>query len=90
MKGWMFIYCGNHFIIYVSQVIMLHTLNLHSAICQLYLNKTERKKITLFLQIFRVKKDRKNHLNQLGLSAVRKLDPGIQPRAQKVSEKPVR
>ena len=29
---------------YVSQIIMLHTLNLHSAVCQLYLNKIERKK----------------------------------------------
>ena len=25
---------------YASQIIMLHTLNLHSARCQLYLNKT--------------------------------------------------
>ena len=30
--------------IYVSQIIMLCTLNLHSAIQQLYLNKTEEKK----------------------------------------------
>ena len=29
---------------YVSQIIMLCTLNLHSAICQLYLNTTGRKK----------------------------------------------
>ena len=28
--------------IYVSQVIMLYTLNLHSAVCQLYLNKIGR------------------------------------------------
>ena len=28
---------------YVSQIIMLHTLNLYSAVCQLYLNKTGRK-----------------------------------------------
>ena len=34
---------------YVSQVIMLYTLNLHSAVCQLYLNKTGRKKKTLIL-----------------------------------------
>lgn len=34
------IYCGNHFAIYVSQIMMLHALNLYSAICQLYLNKT--------------------------------------------------
>lgn len=27
-------YCGSHFAIYVSQVITLHTLNLHGAVCQ--------------------------------------------------------
>lgn len=35
-------YCGNHFTMNVSQVIMLDTLNLHNASCQLYLIKTER------------------------------------------------
>ena len=35
----------NHFMMYISQIIMLYTLNLHSAVCQLYLNKTERKKL---------------------------------------------
>ena len=29
---------------YESQIIMLYTLNLYSALCQLYLNKTGRKK----------------------------------------------
>ena len=29
---------------YVSQVIMLYTMNLYSAVCQLYLNKTGFKK----------------------------------------------
>ena len=28
--------------IYVSQIIMLYTLNLYSAVCQLYLSKTEK------------------------------------------------
>ena len=28
---------------YVSQIIMLYALNLYSAVCQLYLNKTRRK-----------------------------------------------
>lgn len=41
-------YCGNNFMMYVSQIIMLHNLN---AICQLYLNKTERKKVILMLPI---------------------------------------
>ena len=36
--------CDNHFMMYVSQVIMLYTLNIYSAISQLYLNKTGRKK----------------------------------------------
>ena len=29
--------------IYVSQIIILYTLNVYSAVCQLYLNKTGRK-----------------------------------------------
>ena len=29
---------------YVSQIIMVYTLNLYSAVCQLCLNKTRRKK----------------------------------------------
>lgn len=39
----MLTYCGDHFTLCVSQVIMPYTLNLYSAIYQLYLNKTERK-----------------------------------------------
>lgn len=37
-------YGGNHFAIYVFQINMLYTLNLHSVICQLYLNATGRRK----------------------------------------------
>ena len=37
-------YCDNHFIMYVSQIIMLYTLSVSSAVCQLYLHKTGRKK----------------------------------------------
>ena len=33
----------NHFVTYVSQIIMLHTLNLYSTQCQYYLNKTGRR-----------------------------------------------
>ena len=29
---------------YVNQIIMLYTLNLHSAVCHLYFNKTEEEK----------------------------------------------
>lgn len=34
-------YCGHHFIINISQAIMLYTLKLY--LCPLYLNKTEKK-----------------------------------------------
>ena len=37
--------CGYYpFLICVSHIIMLYTFNLHSAVSQLYLNKTRRKK----------------------------------------------
>ena len=36
---------------YVNQIIMLYTLNLYSAVCQLYLNKTEKKKVTVLLMV---------------------------------------
>ena len=36
--------CGHHFMMHVSHIITLYTLNLYSAICQLYLDKTGRKK----------------------------------------------
>ncbi|XP_067584279.1 polyamine-modulated factor 1 isoform X1 [Pseudorca crassidens] len=36
-------YCGNHLPIYLSQIIMLYTLNLQGAVCQLCLNETRRK-----------------------------------------------
>ena len=34
---------GNHFMMHVSRIIMLYTLNLYSAVIQLHLNKTGRK-----------------------------------------------
>ena len=46
------IHYDNHLTVYVSQVIMLYTLKLYSAICQLYLNKTERKKTNEIKTIF--------------------------------------
>ena len=36
-------YCGNHFIMDESQLIMLYALILYSAVIQLYLYKTGRK-----------------------------------------------
>lgn len=36
-------YCDNHIMIYVSHIIMLHTLNLHEVVCQSYLSQTGRK-----------------------------------------------
>ena len=32
--------CDNHFMMYLCWIIMLYTLNLYSAVCQLYPNKT--------------------------------------------------
>ena len=40
-------YCGNHFLMYLSQIIMLYIINLYSAVCQWYLNKTRRKKVKI-------------------------------------------
>lgn len=37
-------YCGNLFMMYVGQIITLYTLNLHTTVCQLYLNKIGREK----------------------------------------------
>ena len=33
----------NHFVIYVTEVIMLHIFNLYSAVCQPYIDKTKRR-----------------------------------------------
>ena len=44
MMGVHWTYCCDHVIMYVSQIITLYTLNLFTAVCQLYLNKTGRKK----------------------------------------------
>ena len=45
---------------YVSQIIMLNILNLYSAMCQLHLNKTVRKKNTAVYE----KKSLKNQKNR--------------------------
>lgn len=34
------IYCGHHFTIYGSRVIVMYALSLHNAVCQLCINKT--------------------------------------------------
>ena len=36
-------YWGHHFAIYVCQINMLHILNVYSDVCQLYLNRIEKK-----------------------------------------------
>ena len=43
----MLTYCGKLFTIYVSQIIMLYILNLISVVCQLPLNKTRGKNVSL-------------------------------------------
>lgn len=42
-------YNWNHFTIYVSQIIVLYSLNLYNNACQLFLNKTQKK---LLLKVF--------------------------------------
>ena len=39
-------YCDNNFMMYVSQIILLFILNFYSAVCQLHLNRTGRRKQT--------------------------------------------
>lgn len=34
---------GNHSTLYINQIFMLYTLNLHSDVCLLFLNKTGKK-----------------------------------------------
>ena len=34
--------CDNHLVVCMNQIIMLYILRLHTAVCQLYLNKTEK------------------------------------------------
>ena len=41
------LHCGDHFVMYVNQILMLYTLNLCSAVCQLYLSKTGEKFVTI-------------------------------------------
>ena len=36
-------YCGNHFIMYTSQIIRLYTLHTYSSVCQLYLTVKGKK-----------------------------------------------
>ena len=38
-----YISCGHDFTVYEGQIIMLYALNLHSAVCQLYHNKMDKK-----------------------------------------------
>ena len=44
-------YCGDHFMIYLNQTIMLSTWNLYSAAGQLLLNKTMENKISWILHV---------------------------------------
>ena len=45
---------------YISQIIMLYTLNLYSAVCQLHLNKTGRKKLKKLISDKQIKKSNNN------------------------------
>ena len=59
-------YFGNHFTIYISNIIMPYALNLHNAVCQLHLNKnrgwTEEKSNTEHLSFY-LRKLEKNPAN---------------------------
>ena len=45
-------YWENHFMMYLSQIIMLYTLSLYNAVWQLYLKKTGKKEIIIcFYQV---------------------------------------
>ena len=46
-------YCDNHLMIYARQIIMLDTLNLYRAVCQLYLNEIGREKIRSIGYLYR-------------------------------------
>ena len=45
-------YYGNQFMMYVSQMSMLYTLNLYSDVCQLFLNKTGKKNLKPMKEMF--------------------------------------
>lgn len=36
-------YCGNHFVMDVSQIMVLYTLNVYPVVCHLHLKKTGRR-----------------------------------------------
>ena len=44
------IYCDNHSMMQASQILALYILNLYSAVCPSYLNKTRREKKKSILQ----------------------------------------
>ena len=43
--------CGDHFVIYANQTIILHTSNLYNDECQLFLNKSGEENLPLGLII---------------------------------------
>lgn len=42
--------CGKHYMVYVSQIIKLYMLNLHSAVYKLYLNNMKKKGKNMLLR----------------------------------------
>lgn len=56
-------YCDNIFMIHVSQIMLLYTLNLYSAVNQLYFNKTGRKKRKKTLTQRPIKKETQSYLS---------------------------
>ena len=47
-----YIYYDNHIMMYVSQTIMLYTLNFYSTVCKLYLIKMQEKIKWMYFIVF--------------------------------------
>lgn len=81
-------YYINYFMVYVSQTIMLHTLNVCNALCQLYLNKTDRKKQFFKKTTYHQNsiKDKRDHLNSPINIKKKKIDSIVQNSGKRNSQ----
>ena len=78
------IYSDNH----VSEIIILYILTLHSALCQLYLNKTDRKKQFFKKTTYHQNsiKDKRDHLNSPINIKKKKIDSIVQNSGKRNSQ----
>lgn len=56
---------SNHFTIYVSHIIMLYTLTLHSAVYQLHLNKAVKMLKNVYVHILYIAKELKGDIPKI-------------------------